>query len=252
MKESYSWPWDENEKPISKFSWPISGSLIPGAPILRTLENPTEEDTKITLRVGRNGQSDSLTTLTITRLEVEKLMKKLNEQEAKKEKKKFTLFQARHSHCIEMPFEQVELNLFLDKCSAALDLPNAARRLFTETGEELTSLENVKPNQLVFVSMGEPYTPPKTVKEELEKKQLMANLTDDVNKLAYFNKIKMGIQNLVIEASKAVMNEGVHAVIGPSYLNDEQLERVKQGESLPVIFGLEEKKVEVIEEPRSR
>ena len=55
----------------------------------------------------------------------------------------------------------------------------------------------------------------------------MANLTDHVNKLAYFNKIKMGIQNLVIEASKAVMNEGIHAVIEPSYLNDEQLERVK-------------------------
>lgn len=252
MREGYSWPWDENEKPITKFSWPISGSLIPGAPILKTLENPAEDDTKITLRVCRNGNSDSLTALTITRLEVENLMKKLNEKEAKKEKKKLSIFQARHSHCIDIPYVTVQLNLFLDKCSAALELPNAARRLFTESGEELASLENLKPNQLVFVSLGEPYTPPKTVKEELEKKQLMANLTDDVNKLAYFNKIKFGIQNLVIEAHKASMSEDTQVVIGPSYLNNEQLERVKQGESLAVIFGLEEKKVEVTKEPKSR
>ena len=134
--------------------------------------------------------------------------------------------------------ETIDLLLFLNECSELLALPSAARRAFTDKGEEIKSLETLVQDQLVYISMGEAWIEPKTVKEELDRKRMLVNLADDLNKLAYFNMLRNGCQNFVIEHADGMQK----MVVGFSFLNNEQLERVKQGEALEVIFGLEKAK----------
>ena len=122
-----------------------------------------------------------------------------------------------------------EFNIFLDKCTSVLSLPKVARRIFDETGVELVALTQLVTDQLIYVSMGEPWIPLRLVKEELERKQLQACLIEDLNKLAYFNKLKC-CQNFVIKAHKMVVQEGNRLVLGQSFLDETQLDQVSQDE----------------------
>ncbi len=89
-----------------------------------------------------------------------------------------------------------------------LGLATPARRLFTEAGTEVTSLDSLASGQLLLVSTGEVWMPAKTVKEDAERKLMLANLAEDLNKLAFFNRVKSSCQNLVIEALKGGLCEG--------------------------------------------
>ncbi len=226
LRESYSWPVDDKEDYIKEFTWPLSGNLIPAAPLLRTVEDlntdPLTENSKINLRICRNGYPSTQTIAITFQRAVESNSR--NKQE-------------------KPNYHRLELDSLLDRCSSVLDLTSAARRVFTESGEELTSLEKIVNNQLLFISTGEAWIPAKIVKEDVERKQMLANLADDLNKLAFFNRLKSGCQNLVIEALKGGLNEGTRLGVSTCYLNSGQLDRVKQGESLETIFKIGEKQV---------
>lgn len=128
----------------------------------------------------------------------------------------------------------LELLQFLDECTDLLSLPNAARRLFSEKGVEIKNLETLIQDQLIYVSMGESWIEPKTIKEELDRKRMLVNLADDLNKLAFFNILRNDCQNFVI-----AYDGQQNILVEPCFLNNEQLERVKQGEVLESIFGTE-------------
>lgn len=250
LREAYSWPVNDQEEYINEFTWPISGHLISCAPILKTLEDSNSEDTgKLTLRISKNGSFDEIIPLTISRMEFNPKYKELKAAQSKDPK---TAQTKKQLHCTGVSYLQLELDMFLSKCSSVLHLPNAARRLFTEKGDELTSLDKLEQDQLVIVSTGEAWIPPKTVKDEVATKQMLANLTDDLTKIAYFNRLKTSCRNFVIEAYKSTVSDGARMVVGRSYLDESQLERVRQGESLQAIFGLEEKKIVVQEDSRSK
>ncbi len=67
-----------------------------------------------------------------------------------------------------------------------LDLPFAARRLFDENGKEHFSLRNLKRDELVYVSCGEPWTDPTLSKAEQQRRYLLANLASDVAQIRQF------------------------------------------------------------------
>ena len=200
-RAAFTWPVDQNEALIQEFNWPIAGYLIPNAPVLKTLEEPAGNDTvRISVKIIRNGSVEQPTAICLTRDEM-------------KENKEI----------------EREFNIFLDKCTSVLSLPKVARRIFDETGVELVALTQLVTDQLIYVSMGEPWIPLRLVKEELERKQLQACLIEDLNKLAYFNKLKC-CQNFVIKAHKMVVQEGNRLVLGQSFLDETQLDQVSQDE----------------------
>ena len=72
---------------------------------------------------------------------------------------------------------------FLDRCTEAMSLPFAARRLFTETGKELTSVKGLERDQLVYVSSGDAWINPTLTHAEQQRRSLLANLASDVNRM---------------------------------------------------------------------
>ena len=226
-KMALTWPVDENEKLIDKFRWPLNGCLIPGAPPLKNYQE-VSDTTRTRLKVLKNGSIDISSALTLSRMDVKHLMKEF-------------------IHCTKISYRQFEFNVFLDTCTSAFNLHNAARRLFESDGTEIFDLFNLKQDQVIYVSTGEAWIPPKLVREEQDKKTLLNNLTDDLSKIAFYNKLKE-CYNFVIETSNMSIQEGSKLILGGCCLSFNQIERIKQGESIQHVIEIEEVNEEEEEE----
>ena len=242
-KLTYTWPVDENEELISNFSWPLSGFLISGAPILRTLEEPVDDSGRSRLKVIRNGCIDLSTACILSRMEVKNLVKEYKENLIKDSKN--------YVHCTGLTYSKLEFNAFLDACTNALGLRSAARRLFDENGEEHTDLNKLDHDQLVYISQGEAWIHPKTVKEEQERKCLLNYLAEDLNKIAYFMRYKK-CSNFVLEVCKSSFQEGTKLTLSPCCLSPSQIERIKQGESIQHVIELEEVVDESVDDNKNK
>jgi hypothetical protein len=218
-KLALTWPVDEKENIIEKFRWPLTGSLIPGAPALKNL-NENSEHARTKVRVLKNGSIDTSTAQTLSRMDVKHLMKE-------------------YIHCMKIKYSEFEFNVFLDTCTSTFNLHNPARRLFESDGTEIYDLLNLKEGQLLYVSTGEAWIPPKLVREEQDRKVLLANLSEDLTKIAFFLKLKQCF-NFVIETSNMSMKEGTRLVLGGCCLSFNQIERIKQGESIQHVIEVED------------
>jgi hypothetical protein len=221
---------DEEEKLIGEFSWPLTGYLMPGAPPLRDLDKQVDK-VSTRFRVVKNGSIDVSSASWVCKTEPKSLMKE-------------------YFHCVKMTYRQFEFTKFLDDCTCELRLATAARRLFDETGAEIFELTSLKHDQLLFVSCGEAWINPKFVREEQDKKLMVTNLAHDLNKIGFFNKLKV-CQELVLETQNALVQEGVAIVLGKRCLTSSQIERIKKGESVQYVMEVDdtaEKKQE--EEPK--
>ena len=78
------------------------------------------------------------------------------------------------------------LSQFLERATAMLDLPFAARRLFDGEGKEHFTLQSLTRDQLVYVSCGEPWSDPNLSKAEQQRRYLLANLASDVTQMRQF------------------------------------------------------------------
>lgn len=226
-KLALTWPFDENESPIEQFKWPISGSLIPGAPPLRDLDRKVE-NVNIRFRVIKNGTSDigndPANAVYVCKLDSKNLMKEFLHNPKKVSK-----------------YREFEFNTFLDSCTEALGLTSAARRIFDQFGVEQFDLTNLKQDQVLYVSTGEAWHNPKAVKEDLDKKTIIAGLSEDLCKIAYFNRLKEADREhyqLVVEVSNAKIQEGARLLLGRCCLSKEQIERVKNGQSIHHILDM--------------
>jgi len=242
-KLAYSWPVDEKEELIKKFAWPLTGYLISDAPILKTLEDPIDDSTRSRLRIVKNGSIDISSPVVLSRMEVKNLIKEYKETLVKDSKNSI--------HCTGLTYLKLEFNAFLDACTNALGLSSAARRIFDENGEEHQDLSKFEQDQIVFVSIGEAWIHPKAVKEEQERKMLLNNLADDLTKIAYFNRLKL-CSNFVIETSRCSMQEGVRLVLGSCCLSQNQIERIKQGESINNVIEIEENVEESLDDIKNK
>ena len=230
-KLALTWPVNEKEELIEKFKWPINGCLIPGAPPLKSFDENSDL-ARTRLRVLKNGSIDPSTAHTLSRMDVKHLIKE-------------------YIHCSKLSYRQFEFNVFLDTCTTTLNLPNAARRLFDAEGNEYFDLTAFQQDQLIYVSMGEAWIHPKLVKEEQDRKVLLANLSDDLYKIAYFNKLK-NCAGFVVETSNMSLQEGTKLVLGQCCLSGSQIERIKQGESIHHVINVEEKVEQVEEEQKPK
>ncbi|XP_071477073.1 doublecortin domain-containing protein 1-like [Diadema antillarum] len=202
-KLAYSWPVDWRGDLNEKFEWPMEGYFIAYAPPIRTkstvasLESSGTEAYRtvpLRLRVLKNGDKDLNRMAYVVGPDLTNMMKDLHrtaqngkrphrhrrsgsrskdDVEAKLQSKKVNL-------------KQLEFQLFLDKCTPQLNLPFAARRLFDKDGRELTSLETLGRDDLVYVSSGEAWVNPKLTTQQQQKRLLLASLTSDVDAIKMF------------------------------------------------------------------
>jgi len=75
---------------------------------------------------------------------------------------------------------------FLERCTSALNLPFAARRLFDEEGRELHTLKGLKRDQLVYATCGELWTDPRLSKAEQQRRYLLTGLANDLTQIRQF------------------------------------------------------------------
>jgi hypothetical protein len=199
----------------------LTGYLISGAPPLRQTQHNQESIGCSRLKVLRNGTLDTSAAVTVTRAEVKHLIKEF-------------------IHCTNIKYRQFEFSEFLETCTHTLNLPNAARRVFDHEGIEHFDLAQLKQDQLIYVSMGEPWLPPKMLREEQERKVLLTNLNEDLSKIAHFIGLKNCL-NFVIEASNTNVQDGTKLVLGTCCLSFQQIDRIKQGESINNVIDVEKR-----------
>ena len=89
-------------------------------------------------------------------------------------------------HCWDLTLQELEMQLFFERCTSLIQLPFAARRLFDENGKEHFTLGELKRDQVVYVSCGEPWTDPRLTKAEQQRRYLLAQLSSDLAQIRQF------------------------------------------------------------------
>jgi len=79
---------------------------------------------------------------------------------------------------------------FLDQCTAVLDLPFSARRLFDKKGVEHFNLATLTRDELVYVTCGEPWSDPTLSKSEQQRHFLLSNIAADVAQMKQFVRLR--------------------------------------------------------------
>ena len=74
----------------------------------------------------------------------------------------------------------------MDRCTAALNLPFAARRIFSHEGAEYRTLDEIQHNQLVFVSCGEFFVDPNLSGQEHQRRMLLSTLAGDIDSMRQY------------------------------------------------------------------
>lgn len=88
---------------------------------------------------------------------------------------------------------------FLDRCTEAVGLPFAARRLYTADGKEVSSLSDLQRNDLVYVTCGEPWSDPQLSYSEQQRRAVLANLAADISHIRQYCALRdpSGIVNIL-------------------------------------------------------
>ncbi|XP_075783900.1 doublecortin domain-containing protein 1 isoform X4 [Pelodiscus sinensis] len=142
-KLTYMWPVLPNGELNEDFDWPIEGLLLPNSPSLKKPAGKKSDwHIPVRLRALHNGDRDKSKAVTIVGPDV--------------------------------------ANMLNRQCTVMLNLPTAARRLFTEKGMELFLLKDLERDQLVYVSCGEPWIDPRLAMAQHKKRLLLNNLASDI------------------------------------------------------------------------
>ncbi|XP_065070876.1 doublecortin domain-containing protein 1-like [Rhopilema esculentum] len=182
IRQELAWPVNEADTWVEDA---LSGYLLSCAPKLkRKLPNKKEQSSPFfgqpaRLKVLKNGEHDVNRAVIVVGPDLSNMTRKVTVSLPLKWKKSKGDFQETQSASIaEVEFEQ-----FLDRCTEAMNLPFAARRLFTDTGKELTSVKGLERDQLVYVSSGDAWINPTFTHSEQQRRSLLANLASDVNRM---------------------------------------------------------------------
>ncbi|KAK6319935.1 hypothetical protein J4Q44_G00090420 [Coregonus suidteri] len=80
----------------------------------------------------------------------------------------------------------LEFQQFLERCTESLHLPHAAHRLFLTDSREITLLQDLIPDQLVYVSCGEPWVNPHFSDGKVTKQRQLLHLEQDVSQIRHY------------------------------------------------------------------
>ncbi|XP_054825956.1 doublecortin domain-containing protein 1 [Eublepharis macularius] len=142
-KLTYMWPVLPNGELNEAFDWPIEGMLIPNSPPLtKPASKKLDSYMPMRLKVLRNGEQDKSKAITILGPDCTTMVKK--------------------------------------QCTMMLNLPFAARRLFTTKGLEIFLLKDLERDQMVYVSCGEQWIDPLLTVAQSKKFLKFSNLVSDI------------------------------------------------------------------------
>ncbi|CAM5121103.1 unnamed protein product [Eretmochelys imbricata] len=216
-KLTYMWPLLPNGELNEDFDWPIEGLLIPNSP---SLKKPSGKKSDwyipVRLRALHNGDRDKSKAITIIGPEVTNVLNRQNTHPEKKQKTKEN--QKMYPDAEPgMEIYKIEFQHFLDKCTAMLNLPTAARRLFTEKGMELFLLKDLGRDQLVYVSCGEPWIDPHLTMAQHKKSLLLNNLASDISAIHAYcimrnpEVLVLGVRSNIAAGAKLFVDRGLVA-----------------------------------------
>lgn len=75
----------------------------------------------------------------------------------------------------------IQLQLFLESCTRALNMSTPARILFTELGEPILDINKLHPDQLLYVSAGEGWIPPRSLFRRLSRLEADIHVLREIN-----------------------------------------------------------------------
>ncbi|XP_036360712.1 doublecortin domain-containing protein 1-like isoform X2 [Octopus sinensis] len=242
-KLAYSWPvcWDTGTL-NEKYDWPMEGYLIPNAPPLSKNSknnNKLSGMAPIRLMVLKNGERNLSKAVPVVGPNVINMMKALsdkkgantNSQSRKTNSDGSPQIENRNLHCGSLTVRELEFTMFLDSCTTSLSLPSAARRLFSVTGKELFSLQELKRDQVVYISCHEMWLNPKVTKSEQKRRVLLTNLSSDLTKIRKYCSLRDPINYvLTVNGSLATNSTIIVAplVVLSSEISEENVLRVSQ------------------------
>eukprot|EP00073_Rattus_norvegicus_P035371 XP_008760304.1 PREDICTED: doublecortin domain-containing protein 5 isoform X1 [Rattus norvegicus] len=216
-KLTYMWSVPPSSELNEEFDWPIEGLLNPNSsPMKRPVSKTPEQHVPVRLRVLRNGDKKNIRSLVIGP-EISPGWKLQNVNAERKEK----------SHAMnysETERYQIEFHHLLERCTKVLNLPSAARRLFSEKGKELFSLEDLQRDELVYVSCGEHWINPDLSIAQQKKQVFLRSLELDISKIKTFCSMHK-VEALVLEVQSDLACGGKLAVNKPAA----DFEEEKQG-----------------------
>ncbi|XP_049636652.1 doublecortin domain-containing protein 1 [Suncus etruscus] len=166
-KLTFMWPVLKNGQLNEEFDWPIEGLLIPNSPPTKkpTYKAP-RHTVPIRFRILPNGEK--------------------NKNKA-------------------LPIIGPDISLdWKTKCTGILNLPSAARRLFSEKGKEIFALKNLQRDELVYVSCGEQWVNPDLSTAQQKKQIFLRNLASDISKIQAFCCMR-NIEALVLEVQSDIV-----------------------------------------------
>ncbi|KAK2507469.1 hypothetical protein MC885_015497, partial [Smutsia gigantea] len=191
-KLTYMWPVLPSGHLNEEFDWPIEGLLVANSPPMKKSFCKTPQQyVPVRLRVLKNGDKNRNRALTIISPNISPGWKTQNVDTKRKENVKNCV--AKYS---ETERNQTEFHQLLERCTEILNLPSAARRLFSEKGNEIFALKDLQ-------------------RDDLQKKQIfLRNLASDISKIQTFCSIRE-LDALVLEVQSDIVSGAKLAVHKP-------------------------------------
>ncbi|XP_014639212.1 PREDICTED: doublecortin domain-containing protein 5 [Ceratotherium simum simum] len=171
------WPVLPSGRLNEEFDWPIEGLLVPNSPPLKKpIWKTPEPCVPLRLRVLRNGDKNKNRALIVTSPDIS-------------------------------PGRKMQ-------CTETLNLPSAARRLFSEEGQEVFALKDLRRDELVYVSCGERWISPELSIAQQKRQIFLRNLASDVSKIQTFCRTRK-TEALVLEVQSDIVSGAKLAVQKP-------------------------------------
>lgn len=245
-RQNLFWPVDQTNTFVEEV---VEGFLTYGAPKLKwkVTKNSEEEifkaaktDAPAKLMVLRNGETDVSRALKIIGPDIKSLKKDIRVAFTSSKSVEGT---------VRLTPSDIELYQFLERCTEALNLPFAARRLFTSDGKEVKSLGSLEKNELVYVSCGENWNNPSVSYAENQKRLLLASLAADVAKIRNYVDLKKQA-GFVVKVDGDVLSDGKKLCL-MDHPYDELTEIENTEEQVNEIFEAESKGNDVFRDKES-
>ncbi|KAK7477194.1 hypothetical protein BaRGS_00031579, partial [Batillaria attramentaria] len=213
-KLALSWPVKQDGTLNEKYDWPMEGFFMPSVPPLQRSHKKGAGFSVLPVRllVLKNGERDGPVPVVgpnLTTMMKQEGCREKPEKSRKNRPKETTdgecsIQDDLNMHCMDFTIRELELTMFLDSCTALLNLPFAARRIFDEDGVEHFTLQSLKRDQVVYVSCGEPWSDPQLTREEQRRRLLLSQLSSDVSKMRQYCALQ-NPENFVVEVEGALV-----------------------------------------------
>ncbi|XP_071809280.1 doublecortin domain-containing protein 1-like [Asterias amurensis] len=254
-KLAYSWPVNAKGEWNEDCDWPMEGYLIPYAPPIKKMTRkastevdlndggdqrvPSMRTVPLRLRVLKNGEKDVQRMAHVIGPDLTNMMRDLNktamngkrphrrslsrDKNLDRQEEEMT----KRKQAKKDDLKALEFQLFLDRCTALLNLPFAARRLYDQDGKEHHNLDNLQRDQLAFVSCGEAWSDPNLSSQEQQRRMILATLAADVNAMKEFCALRNPM-NIVLDVD-GQLAAGSPLVVNPIAVTPEERQHIIRG-----------------------